>query len=177
MTDAFYSPLVDDIDRTLSPDPLHPNQPLLLCGSRFKIARPYQFLAKNLFIIFATYLFIPIIALHDDGDIGGIAYASILIAIHVLFIVIYFWRVKFLKLDKNNRQLAARVLGLVFCVMLLGLVAGNLDEDLGMLAVELLGLCLVHSAILLLVTIEVNVEVEGKGDSDSIIIEEKIAHV
>ncbi|GMH78036.1 hypothetical protein TL16_g07637 [Triparma laevis f. inornata] len=153
-----YSPL-DDRDCILSPfSPASASETLqlTLCCDKFKIMNPKQFLYKNIFIILATYMFIPIIALHDDNKIGGITYASILIGIHVLFIIIYFYKVKFLKLDSNNKQLAARVLGLIFCVMLLGLVAGNLDEDLGMLALELMGLCAVHSMILLLVTVEVN---------------------
>lgn len=51
-----------------------------------------------------------------------------------------------------------------------GLVAGNLDEDLGMLALELMGLCAVHSMILLLVTVEVN----GDGEIENRVIKSPI---
>lgn len=89
-----YSPL-DDRDCTLSPfSPASASETpqLTLCCDKFKIINPKQFLYKNIFIILATYMFIPIIALHDDNKIGGITYASILIGIHVLFIIIYFYK-------------------------------------------------------------------------------------
>ena len=76
-------------------------------------------------------------AMHDDGDIGAYAYAGLLITIHVLFIIIYLFRVKFTSLDNSRYGFWSRVLGLVFCAMLLGLVSDSLDKNvLGLLAVK-----------------------------------------
>mmetsp|Transcript_22109 Transcript_22109/g.71200 ORF Transcript_22109/g.71200 Transcript_22109/m.71200 type:complete len:136 (+) Transcript_22109:325-732(+) len=82
-------------------------------------------------------------------------YAVILVALHVLFLVIYFWRVPFRELDSNWRSLVARLLGLAASVYLLWIVAGSLPANLGLLAIDLLGLCCVHTLILLLLTVKV----------------------
>ena len=77
------------------------------------------FLAKCVFVWAATYAFIPLIAAHQRGRITATVYASLLVAIHVLFIVIYFYKVNFRRLDGSWRSLAARVCGLGACVYLL----------------------------------------------------------
>ena len=114
------------------------------------------FLKKTFVIVLATYAFIPIMYLHDQNDLASWAYATILVSLHVGFICIYFWRVKFRSLDPSWRSLAARVLGLLCCVGLLALVAGQLEPDLGRLAIELLGLCAVHTIILGLLMVKVS---------------------
>ena len=48
----------------------------------------------------------------------------------------------------------ARILGLLFCIGLLFLVAGQLQQKLGILALELLGLCAVHTLILALLMVK-----------------------
>jgi hypothetical protein len=132
------SPLVDKSD----------NQ----AQNKFAMEMPdkMMFLKKTLFIVAATYLFVPLIALHNKGDVSTVLYASILVGLHIVFIIVYFWRVKVNELDEDRRSLYARVLGLLACLYLLYMVAGNLEDDLGKLAVELLGLCAVHTLILAL---------------------------
>lgn len=79
----------------------------------------------------------------------------ILVALHVVFVVLYFYRVRFRDLDPSRRSLAARVVGLLACVYLLYMVAGHLPKHMGKLAVMLVGLCCVHSLILALLSVEV----------------------
>ena len=120
-------------------------------GCTVRLASPRLFLTKTAVIVVASYAFIPLIALHNAGRISAIAYASILVALHVAFIVIYLYRVRWRELDGGDRRsIAARVLGLCACVYLLFLVAGHLADGLGLLAIELLGLCAVHTVILAL---------------------------
>ena len=141
--------------------------PLVFYSNRLELVSPRTFLFKNLFIFAATYAFIPIIGEHDEGRIAGMTYALILVGLHLLFIVVYFWKVKFGQLDPDKKTLCARVVGLIFCLLLLMLVAGNLsDGDLSMLSVELLGLCAVHSLILALLSIRVRDCDNGKGSDN-----------
>mmetsp|Transcript_19345 Transcript_19345/g.38654 ORF Transcript_19345/g.38654 Transcript_19345/m.38654 type:complete len:181 (-) Transcript_19345:31-573(-) len=139
-------------------------RPFVFCSNRLELVSPRQFVLKNLFIFAATYAFIPIIGEHDEGKIAGLTYALILIGLHVLFIVVYFWKVNFGQLDPDKNTLCARVVGLIFCLLLLMLVAGNLsDGDLSLLAIELLGLYAVHSLILALLSIRVRDNVAEDG--------------
>ena len=120
-------------------------------GCTVRLVSPRLFLTKTAVIVVASYAFIPLIALHNAGRISAIAYASILVALHVAFIVIYLYRVRWRELDGGDRRsIAARVLGLVACIYLLYLVADHLADGLGLLAIELLGLCVVHTVILAL---------------------------
>ena len=140
-----------DIDSSLLPVEASNNESNRIVGKfTMSLPEPYMFLKKTLFIVAATYLFIPLIALHNKGELSTLLYASILVGLHVIFIVVYFWRVKMKELDQDRRSLYARILGLLACLYLLYMVAGNLEEDLGRLALELLGLCAVHTLILAL---------------------------
>ena len=120
------------------------------------IPKPKLFIGKTLFVWAASFAFIPLIAANNAGRITAVTYAAVLIALHVLFLVIYFWRVPFRDLDSNWRSLAARLLGLAASVYLLYIVAGSLPSNLGLLAIDLLGLCCVHTLILLLLTVKVD---------------------
>ena len=134
----------------------------------YHLTSPKLFIQKTIIIIVCTYAFIPLILLHNANDISSVIYASILVAIHILFVIIYFWRVKFNKLDKSKRALAARVLGLVICVCLLALVAGHLESNIGRLALDLAGLCVVHTVILGLLMIRSGPRLEGSDDTEDL---------
>ena len=142
--------MIED-DYALLPAGAHEPEPKRCC----ELQDPTLFLAKNLFIWVATFAFIPLIAADQAGRISSLIYAVLLVALHVVFIVVYFWRVQFRSLDANRRSLAARVVGLLACVYLLYVVAGHLPERLGMLALMLVGLCVVHSFILALLSVRV----------------------
>jgi len=128
------------------------------CGGRFRLLRPRLFLTKTVFVVLASYAFLPLIAAHNAGRVSAVAYACILVALHLGFVAVYFYRVRFRDLDGDWRSLGARLLGLVCCVFLLALVASSLPKDMGMLSVELLGLCAVHTLILALLMVEVRLD-------------------
>jgi len=132
------------------------------CCWGLSIPNPRLFVLKSLFVWAASFAFIPLMALNNEGRISAVAYASILVALHVLFLVIYFWRVPFRDLDRNWRSLAARCLGLFASVYLLYLVAGSLSSNLGLLAIDLVGLCMVHTLILTLLTVKVDADHQKK---------------
>jgi hypothetical protein len=118
---------------------------------------PRLFWTKTLVIVLASYLFVPIMALHDAGDLSSLAYAIILVVLHLAFLVIYLYKVQVRKLDADYRSVAARVLGLAFCVALLMVVSQFIQADagqLGKLALVLLLLCVVHTAILFLLMVK-----------------------
>ncbi len=117
-------------------------------GCKYELVNKRVFALKTMFIVAATYLFIPLMLLHDENKITSTVYALTLVALHLLFLIIYFYKVKFMQLDQNKTALFVRLLGLLFCVMLLGLTASSLSDDLGSLAIELVGLCAVHTLIL-----------------------------
>lgn len=141
---------------------------------RCELIQPRLFVAKTLFIFAATFAFVPLIAANAEGRISGIVYAVILVVLHVVFLVVYFWRVRFRELDPNWRSLVARCLGLAASVYLLYLVAGHLSDNLGQLSLELLGLCAVHTFVLLLLTIRINSTRDGKLDNPEPLLEEQI---
>jgi len=141
---------------TLLEVPVTKRKSVRRCCFGLSIPNARLFVSKTLFVWAASFAFIPLIALNNSGRITAVAYATILIALHVLFVVIYFWRVSCRELDPNWRSLAARVLGLLASVYLLYVVAGSLPENLGLLAIDLMGLCLVHTLILLLLTVKVD---------------------
>lgn len=122
---------------------------------RCQLLHPRLFVAKTIFVWAASFAFVPLIDANEEGRISAVVYAVVLVALHVLFLIIYFWRVRFRELDPNWRSLVARVLGLVASVYLLYLVAGHLSTNLSTLSLELFGLCLVHTFILLLLTIRI----------------------
>lgn len=125
-------------------------------GRRCQLLQPRLFIAKTILVWAASFAFIPLIDANETGRISALVYAAILVVLHVLFLIIYFWRVRFRELDPNWRSLVARIMGLLASVYLLYLVAGHLSTNLGTLSLELLGLCLVHTFILLLLTIRIN---------------------
>ena len=159
-------------EQLINPSPQQPpTKNEIGSGSRsggYHLTSPKLFLQKTIIIIICTYVFIPLILLHNAGDISSILYAGILVGIHILFIVIYFWKVYFRKLDNSKRALAARVLGLVICVCLLALVAGHLESNIGRLALDLAGLCVVHTLILGLLMIRSGPRDSGDGDGEGV---------
>lgn len=137
----------------LAADTDHPQKEKKSSGCT--IPEPRLFVAKTLFIWVATYAFIPLIAADQKHTISATVYAVSLVVLHLVFIVVYFYKVRFRQLDNNWRSLTARVVGLLACVYLLYLVAGHLPKQLGVLSLYLLGLCTVHSLILVLLSVKV----------------------
>ena len=60
-----------------------------------ELPNPVMFAAKAAFVWAATFAFVPLIAARQAGRLSALAYALVLVALHLLFIAIYFWRVKF----------------------------------------------------------------------------------
>lgn len=126
------------------------------------IGEPRLFLKKTAVIILASYAFIPLIAANQAGHLSAVAYGTVLVALHLFFIAVYAYRVQFRKLDADWRSLALRVIGLLACAWLLYVVAGHMPSSLGLLAVELLGLCAVHTLVLALLMVEVRFPPAGR---------------
>lgn len=142
---------------------LLPAKPVTPCP-RLSMPNPKLFAAKTLFIWAASFAFVPLVAADNDGRISAVVYAVILVVLHVLFLVIYFWRVRFRELDPSWRSLTARCIGLVASVYLLYLVAGSLSDDITRLTLDIFGLCFVHTFVLLLLTLKVSYGLEPKQE-------------
>lgn len=139
-------------------------QASLPLSDRCHLVQPRLFVAKSVFVWMASFAFVPLIAANERGQLSAVVYAAILVLLHVTFIIVYFWRVRFRELDPSWRSLVARCLGLLCSVYLLYLVAGHLSRKLSTLSLELLGLCLVHSFILLLLTLRITPAEDDKID-------------
>ena len=122
---------------------------------RFRFTDFRLFLVKTAVVVVASYAFIPLILLHNKGEITALVFALILVGLHLAFIVIYLYKVKFRELDPDWRSLSFRILGLCACLGLLILVAEFLADRIWVLSLELLGLCAVHTLILSFLMIEV----------------------
>jgi len=119
------------------------------------LLNPALFLRKTALIILASYSLLPLLLY--KSSLPGALYASLLIVIHVGVLIVYVYKVRFRDLDVDRLSLGGRVLGLVTVIWLLTVVSGWQDHDhVGILAVQMLVLCLVHTVVLafLMVAIE-----------------------
>lgn len=69
---------------------------------------------KTLAVVVLSYLLLPLVALKKD--VYPVVYIGLLIITHVGVLVLYFYKVKFRKLDGSWRSLTARILALAFCI-------------------------------------------------------------
>merc|ERR1719152_267072 len=93
--------------------------PLLNRG--FSLAEPNMFLCKAAIIVLFSLLLIPLILY--EGAIGVVAYVVILVAIHVIVLFVFLFRVSCGGLDVDWTSFLLRLLTLGFFIGLLLIVA------------------------------------------------------
>eukprot|EP00212_Chloropicon_laureae_P005469 CAMPEP_0197492874 /NCGR_PEP_ID=MMETSP1311-20131121/16427_1 /TAXON_ID=464262 /ORGANISM="Genus nov. species nov., Strain RCC856" /LENGTH=185 /DNA_ID=CAMNT_0043038001 /DNA_START=38 /DNA_END=595 /DNA_ORIENTATION=+ len=107
---------------------------------------------KTLAVVVLSYLLLPLVAVKKE--VYPFIYTSLLIITHVGVLILYFYKVKYRKLDGSWRSLTARILALAFCIGLLFVVANHEKTgNMAVLAAYVTGLILVHALILVLLTV------------------------
>jgi len=123
-----------------------------LAGHRFELLEPRLFLWKAASVLLLSFALFPILSLKDG--IPATIYVGGLVALHVVVLAIYLYRVSFRSLEPDIRALAIRVAALAVVTYLL-LIVSRFDPDSsrGTLALQLLGVTLFHAVLLALVMI------------------------
>ena len=121
---------------------------------RLVLLKPELFLRKVVLVFVASYMLLPLLAYKNS--LPGALYVSLLILIHVGVLFLYLYRVTFRDLDVDRLSLGGRILGLVVVTWLLTVVSGWQDRThIGILAIQMLVLCLVHTVMLALLMVAV----------------------
>jgi hypothetical protein len=121
---------------------------------RLVLLKPALFLRKVVLVVVASYALLPLLAY--KSSIPGALYVTLLILIHVGVLVLYLYRITFRDLDVDRLSLGGRILGLAVVTWLLTVVSGWQDRaHIGVLAVQMLVLCLVHTIMLALLMVAV----------------------
>eukprot|EP00756_Hemistasia_phaeocysticola_P055111 Hpha_TRINITY_DN31024_c0_g1::TRINITY_DN31024_c0_g1_i1::g.63919::m.63919 len=126
------------------------------CGVRLEMTAKERrlFLQKTLLVVVVTFALYPLIRM--KSSVPKLAFAIALIALHVVVLFVYFYKVKLKTLDPDWRAVTGRVVALILMIGLLFLAARN--EQNGndvVLLLEMAGLCVIHTFILLLLLVRV----------------------
>lgn len=115
------------------------------------------FLGKTLVVFVVSFALLPLVELKHD--LPALLYAGALIVLHILVLAVYLYRVRFRELDSNVRSLAARILALVVVSYLL-IAVSSFEEgaSLSTLAWQMLGVSVLHTAVLALLMVRVTFE-------------------
>lgn len=131
---------------------------------RLVLLKPTLFLRKVVLVVLASYALLPLLAY--KSSIPGALYVSLLIVIHVGVLFLYLYKVAFRKLDVDRLSLGGRILGLCVVTWLLTVVSGWQDrKHIGVLAAQMLVLCLVHTIMLALLMVAVEEEKPVEGET------------
>ena len=133
---------------------------LRLCSlrrRRFILLSPGLFARKAGLAIVGSYALIPLMA--AKSSLPRYTYVSVLLLIHLAVLGVYLYRIRFRGLDADRISFGARLVGLVVMVWLLSVVSGWQDKThYGVLAVQMLVMCAVHTLVLALLMVRVEVE-------------------
>ncbi|MGE0227574.1 MAG: hypothetical protein AB7I38_02810 [Dehalococcoidia bacterium] len=113
------------------------------------------FIKKTVAVFALSLLVVPLVGM--KGGFPATAYLVGLVALHVFVLGIYFYRIRFRELDHDYRSLIARVAALVFVGYLL-LVVSDFDESTSRntLAMQMIGVSVLHTAVLLLLMVRIS---------------------
>jgi hypothetical protein len=127
------------------------------------------FLKKTAAVFVLAFALVPL--LEAKGRLPASAYVGGLVALHIFVLAVYLYRVRFRDLDMDLRSLAARVVALLVVTYLLAVVSGfEAGMPRGQLVVQMLAVCVLHTAILVLLMTRVERPARallGRGDGES----------
>eukprot|EP01065_Artemidia_motanka_P038128 TRINITY_DN46999_c0_g1_i1.p1 TRINITY_DN46999_c0_g1~~TRINITY_DN46999_c0_g1_i1.p1 ORF type:complete len:170 (+),score=61.27 TRINITY_DN46999_c0_g1_i1:108-617(+) len=126
------------------------------CGVELQLTRADRrmFLMKTALVVVVTFALFPLIRL--KSSVPKLTFTILLVALHLVVLVVYFYRVKLRSLDPDCRSVAARVAALLIAVGLLFLAARQEHDTSDLvLVLEMCGLCAIHTAILALLLVRV----------------------
>ncbi|TAJ17626.1 MAG: hypothetical protein EPO65_10775 [Dehalococcoidia bacterium] len=121
---------------------------------RFVLNNPGLFAVKTATVFVLSFALIPLLGWKDD--VPALVYTGSMVALHVVILVVYLFRVRFRDLDPDRRSLIARVLGLAITTYLLSATSSfNPESSTRQLALQMLAVSLVHMGILALLMVRI----------------------
>lgn len=123
---------------------------------RLSLTEPRLFAIKTASVFLLAFMLLPLVSVKDG--MPATLYAGGLVALHVVILGIYFYRVRLRDLDADRRSLVARVFALVVMTYLLMVVSRfDPESSISTLALQMLAVSVVHMAVLLLFMVRVEV--------------------
>lgn len=121
---------------------------------RVRILDPQLFARKLTLLIIFSAAFVPL--KYYELDTALTVYIVVLLLLHVYFVFVLIWRVRWRQLAAHRRSFALRVLAVAFFIFLLSVLETGVTfaEFLGFLAASLV----IHTVLLLSLTLEVRPE-------------------
>ena len=130
---------------------------------RFDLPERSLFLRKTALVFVIPFALVPVVG--AKGDVPALFYAGGLVVLHLFVLGAYLYRVRFRELDPDRRALAARLLalGAVIYVML---AVSSFEEGtpLSRLALQMFGVWILHTLVLLLLMGRVRYAVPDSDD-------------
>ncbi len=121
---------------------------------RVELADTSLFIQKTVTVFAVSFALIPLVGL--KSDIPATLYVVSLVVLHLFVLAIYLYRVRIRELDPDARSVVARLLAVAVVVYLLFAVS-SFEEGAprSTLALQMLGLSVLHTAILALLMVRV----------------------
>ena len=121
---------------------------------RVEIADPALFIKKTVTVFAVSFALLPLVGF--KSDIPAMLYVVNLVVLHLFVLAAYLYRVRVRELDPDARSLIARLLAVAVVVYLLFAVS-SFEEGAprSTLALQMLGLSVLHTAMLTLLMVRV----------------------
>jgi hypothetical protein len=121
---------------------------------RARLVNPRLFWIKTLSVFALAFALVPLVALKQEFP--ATLYAAGLVVLHIGVLLVYLYRVRFRELDPDRRSLFGRALALAVVSYLLYAVSSfDPDTPLGMLTLQMLGVSVLHTAVLALLMVRI----------------------
>ena len=112
------------------------------------------FVRKTATVFVLAFVLVPLVDLKHQ--LPALIYAGALVALHVVVLGVYLYRVRFRELDADWRSLVARVMALVLVTYLLSAVSGFEEgTPQSWLAAQMFGISMLHTSVLALLMVRV----------------------
>ncbi len=121
---------------------------------RVELTDSALFITKTVTVFAVSFALLPLVDL--KSDIPAMLYVVSLVVLHLFVLAIYLYRVRVRELDPDARSVVARLLAVAVVVYLLFAVS-SFEEGapLSTLALQMLGLSVLHTAMLALLMVRV----------------------
>lgn len=130
---------------------------------RVELTEPALFIQKTVTVFVVSFALIPLVGF--KSDIPAMLYVVSLVVLHLFVLAIYLYRVRIRELDPDARSVIARLLAVAVVVYLLFAVS-SFEEGAprSTLALQMLGLSVLHTAMLALLMVRVRYPEQNADD-------------
>jgi hypothetical protein len=138
--------------------------PLTDTVMQLRLTNTRLFIRKTVSVFVLALALVPLVSL--KSDVPSLAYAAGLVLLHVLVVVVYFYRVRVRELDPDWRSLTVRVLALIFVgYMLYALSSFDSESSLATLGWQMFVLSVLHTLALLLLMVRVGLPTPDEAEA------------